>query len=134
MRNNKLDLLNPLVGSWITKGQTASGENMIGTDIYDWIDGEFFMLHNVNVVVAGNKVTATEIIHYDDLDDVFRIQSFSNDGLITISTLKIIDDILLIFADRERFQGCIKQNCIKGLWEKLINDEWQPWMNMELTK
>lgn len=134
MRNEKLKLLEPFIGHWRTLGNTVDGNLVEGTDIYEWVEGEFFLMHKVSVQIDDQKVSALEIIHYDDMDDIFRTQSFGNDGSITISSMKIMDDIILIFGDNERFQGNFKGSRIKGVWERFVNNKWQPWMKIELIK
>ncbi|QDW24213.1 DUF1579 domain-containing protein [Pedobacter sp. KBS0701] len=134
MRNNRLDLLNPYIGKWKTEGLTQSGEVITGTDTYEWIEGGFFLMHKIDVTFNKKKIQSLEIIHYDDMEDVFRSQSFDNAGKIAISTLKIYDDIILIFADTERFKGNFKGNTIEGLWEQFNGNCWEPWMDIKLTK
>ncbi|MGQ7855319.1 hypothetical protein ACUN24_13875 [Pedobacter sp. WC2501] len=134
MRNNKLDLLNPYTGKWKTEGLTKSGEVITGTDTYEWIEGGFFLTHKVDITFNKKKVQSLEIIHYDDMEDVFRSQSFDSQGSISISTLKIYDDIILIFADTERFKGNFKANTIEGIWEQFDGKNWVHWMDIKLTK
>jgi hypothetical protein len=134
MRNNRLDLLNPYIGKWKTEGLTKSGEVISGTDTYEWIEGNFFLTHRVDVMFGNKKIQTLEIIHYDDMEDVFRSQSFDNGGGISIATLKIYDDIILIFADAERFKGNFKDNTIEGLWEQFDGKNWVAWMDIKLTK
>ncbi|UKT62188.1 hypothetical protein [Pedobacter mucosus] len=134
MRNVQLKKLEAFIGSWNTEGITNEGLILSGTDSYEWIDGCFFVVHRVNISINKKKTEAIEIIYYDDLENVFRCQSFNNEGNITISTLKIIDDLILIFADDERFIGNFKPGAIVGKWEKFDNNNWQPFMEMKLTK
>jgi hypothetical protein len=134
MRNNRLNLLNPYIGKWKTEGLTKSGDVITGTDTYEWIDGSFFLTHRVDVMFNKKKIQSLEITHYDDMEDVFRSQSFDNEGNIAISTLKIYDDIILIFADTERFKGNFKANTIEGMWEQFDGKNWIPWMDIKLTK
>eukprot|EP01012_Entosiphon_sulcatum_P049543 TRINITY_DN68170_c0_g1_i1.p1 TRINITY_DN68170_c0_g1~~TRINITY_DN68170_c0_g1_i1.p1 ORF type:complete len:136 (+),score=12.14 TRINITY_DN68170_c0_g1_i1:208-615(+) len=134
MRNNRLDLLNPYIGNWKTEGLTKSGEVISGTDIYEWVEGNFFLTHRLDVMINDKKVQALEITHYDDMEDVFRSQLFDNKGQISISTLKIYDDIILIFADTERFKGNFRGNTIEGLWEQFNGKNWEPWMDIKLTR
>ncbi|RBQ02294.1 hypothetical protein [Pedobacter miscanthi] len=134
MRNNRLDLLNSYIGKWKTEGLTKSGEIISGTDTYEWVEGNFFLTHKVDVSFGDKKIQALEITHYDDMEDVFRSQSFDNNGCISISTLKIYEDIILIFADTERFKGNFKGNIIEGLWEQFDGKNWVPWMDIKLTR
>lgn len=134
MRNNRLNLLNPYIGTWKTEGLTKSGEQITGTDTYEWIEGSFFLKHQVDIMFNNKKIQSLEITHYDDMEDVFRSQSFDNEGNISISTLKIYDDIILIFADAERFKGNFRGNTIEGMWEQFDGKNWMPWMDIRLTK
>ena len=83
---------------------------------------------------GNKKIQSLEITHYDDMDDVFRSQSFDNEGNISIATLKIYDDIILIFADNERFKGNFKGDTIEGLWEQFDGKNWVDWLDIKLTK
>ncbi|MGM9479473.1 hypothetical protein ACS5PU_23830 [Pedobacter sp. GSP4] len=134
MRNEKLALLHPYIGTWKTEGLTRAGDIISGTDCYEWVAGGFFLTHKVNVLFGKKQIQSLEITHYDDMEDVFRSQSFDNAGNISISTLKIYDDIILIFADTERFKGNFKANTIEGLWEQFDGKNWQAWMDIKLTR
>ncbi|WP_307531357.1 hypothetical protein [Pedobacter sp. W3I1] len=134
MRNNRLNLLNSYIGKWKTEGLTKSGDIIVGTDTYEWVDGGFFLTHQVDVMFGDKNVRLLEIMHYDDMEDVFRSQSFDNEGNISISTLKIYDDIILIFADTERFKGNFKVDTIEGMWEQFDGKNWVPWMDIKLTR
>ncbi|MEH3114174.1 hypothetical protein [Pedobacter terrae] len=134
MRNNKLDLLNPYIGKWKTEGLTKSGDVIVGTDTYEWVDGGFFLKHQVDVKFGNKTIRSLEITHYDDMEDVFRSQSFGNEGCISIATLRIYDDIILIFADAKRFNGNFKTHTIEGKWEQFDGRNWVQWMDVKLTK
>ncbi|MDQ0967002.1 hypothetical protein QFZ20_002405 [Flavobacterium sp. W4I14] len=134
MRNNRFNLLNPYIGKWKTEGLTKSGDIITGTDTYEWVDGGFFLMHQVDIMFGDKKIRSLEITHYDDIEDVFRSQSFDNEGNISISTLKIYDDIILIFADTERFKGNFKAHTIEGTWEQFDGKNWVQWMDIRLTK
>lgn len=134
MRDNKLDLLNPYIGKWKTEGLTKSGDVIAGTDTYEWVDGGFFLKHQVDVKSGNKTIRSLEIMYYDDMEDVFRSQSLDNEGRISIATHKIYDDIILIFADSERFKGNFKTHTIEGIWEQFDGRNWVQWMDVELTK
>lgn len=134
MKSEKLKLLEPYIGVWKTEGKTVDGNIIKGTDTYEWLAGGFFLTHKVDVAIDKEKVKSLEIIHYDDLEDVFRSQSFDNEGNISISTIKIIDDIILIFLENERFQGHFKAGVIEGVWEKFDGKQWDHWMDIKLTR
>ncbi|TCD12054.1 hypothetical protein EZ449_03255 [Pedobacter frigidisoli] len=134
MSKSKLQLLAPYIGVWKTQGTTGNGDLLSGTDIYEWVEGGFFLLHKVDVELNGKEIKSLEITHYDELEDVFRSQSFDDEGNISISTLKIYDDIILIFSDNERFKGNFKESTIEGTWERCDGKKWSHWMKITLTK
>lgn len=134
MRNKRLDLLNPYIGKWKTEGLTMLGDIITGTDTYEWVDGGFFLKHQVDLMRGDKAIRSLEITHYDDMEEVFRSQSFDNEGCISISTLKIYDDIILIFADSERFKGNFQTNTIEGTWEQFNGKNWVQWMDIKLTR
>ncbi|QPH39532.1 hypothetical protein [Pedobacter endophyticus] len=134
MKSEKLKLLAPYTGVWTTEGKTVDGHIISGTDTYEWLPGGSFLTHKVDVTIGKDEIKLLEIIYYDDLEDVFRSQSFDNHGNIAVSTLKIIDDIILIFSERERFQGHFKKGSIDGVWEQFTRGSWCSSMNIKLTK
>lgn len=134
MKSDKLKLLEPYTGAWITEGKTVDGHIIKGTDTYEWLPGGSFLTHKVDVTIGKDEIKLLEIIHYDDLEDLFRTQSFDNRGNIAVSTLKIIDDIILIFSEGERFQGHFKKGIIDGVWEQFDGSSWCAWMNIKLTR
>ena len=134
MRNSKLCLLDPLAGIWRTEGKKFNGDIFCGTDSYEWMDGGFFMIHHADILFGNERVQSVEIILYDELDDVFRSQSYDNQGEISISTLTIDRQYISILSDQVRFAGRLSENTIKGIWEKFDGQSWEKWMNIELNK
>lgn len=134
MRNNKLDLLNAYIGIWKTSGNTASGDVISGSDIYEWVGGRYFLVHKVDVMVNARRVQSVEITHYDELDDVFRSQSFDSDGNILISSLQIEENRICILSDNQRFNGFFIGDIIEGVWEQFEDNGWKTWMNITLTR
>ncbi|WP_421940265.1 hypothetical protein [Pedobacter sp.] len=134
MRNSALDLLNGFVGNWKTEGTLPNGTIIQGSDAYEWLDGNFFLLHHVNVRIGDRISKSIEIFHYDELEDVFRAQSFDNEGNISISAMKIEHNKINIEADGLRFKGKFKDNEIVGVWEQYENNCWKKWMDISLSK
>lgn len=134
MRNNKLDLLNAYIGVWKTSGNIASGDVISGSDIYEWVGGRYFLVHKVDVMVNARRVQSVEITHYDELDDVFRSQSFDSDGNILISSLQIEENRICILSDNQRFNGFFIGDIIEGVWEQFEDNGWKTWMNITLTR
>jgi hypothetical protein len=134
MRSKVLDLLNAYAGSWKTIGSMCDGTKVKGKDVYEWVDGQFFMVHSVDVKMGSTQVKSIEIIHYDELEDVFRSQSFDNEGNISISAKKIDGSHINIETDNQRFNGEFNQNEIVGVWEQYQEGCWKKWMDIKLIK
>ena len=60
-----LNALNAIVGTWNSSGNMLTGEDSIkvkGTDAYEWLPGKQFMIHKADVMVGNDKVDVIEII------------------------------------------------------------------------
>lgn len=134
MRNKALDLLHAYAGSWKTVGTLCDGTKISGKDVYEWVDGQFFMIHSVDVRIGRKLVKSVEIIHYDELEEVFRAQSFDNQGNISISSMRIEMENISIEADDQRFYGKFNREEIVGIWEQYQDGCWKKWMDIKLIK
>src|SRR5262249_40808417 len=64
------DVMNSLIGKWITAGETipANGEPAIkihASDIYEWVPGAFFVAHTAYGRIGDSDVGGLELIGYD---------------------------------------------------------------------
>jgi Protein of unknown function (DUF1579) len=90
----QLDELDALIGVWRTEGRVLSVDGdsageIIGTDAYEWLDGRFFVVHRVDVHVAGAPVKAIEIIGFDSRLAKFTARSYDNTGAETAMTASV---------------------------------------------
>jgi hypothetical protein len=92
--------LGALVGRWRSEGHIVGNSVPIeGTDVYEWLPGEFFLVHHVDVVVGDQKVQAIEIIgEYDPATDSFTGRAYDNLGNVTIMHARVDDDGVWTFT------------------------------------
>src|SRR5687768_5738743 len=79
------DRINKFVGRWNTEGRilptaTSPEIKISGTDSYEWLPGEFFLLHKVNVLVGDDKNQTLEIIGFDSAKNQYTMQHYDNKG------------------------------------------------------
>ena len=81
-----LKRLDTLVGKWNPEGRTIGSRNepvilISGTDKYEWLPGDFFLIHWVDVQMGDQKADAIEIIGgYDTSSQPCPMRSFDNQG------------------------------------------------------
>jgi len=148
--------LGALVGRWRSEGHVV-GEPPVpidGTDIYEFLPGEFFLVHHVDVTVGHQKVQAIEIIgEYDAATGAFTCRAYDNDGNVTIMRAHVDDDGIWTFtggpdiapaaqSDGGGTAGGVRStltirdaNTMSAKWERTDDDAaWQPWMDMTFTR
>ena len=67
----EIQRLGALVGRWRSEGHIV-GEvpiPIIGTDIYEWLPGGFFLVHHVDVMIGDQRVQAIDFIGCDPTTD-----------------------------------------------------------------
>jgi Protein of unknown function (DUF1579) len=136
--------LESLVGRWRTNGwtrETAEGPaaRIEATDTYEWLPGRFGLLHTVDARVGEEHVEGAEIIGWDPERDAYATQYFGSDGPSAYEARLTEEDGALVWSMRssqDRFTGTFSKdgNTITGHWEQLGDENWQPWMDVTLTR
>ncbi|GAB3513196.1 DUF1579 family protein [Emticicia fontis] len=134
--------LDKFVGKWNTEGMvlptaTSAGLEVKGTDTYEWLPGEFFLLHKIDVTVGDEKVQTLEIIGFDKDANHYTMQSFDNKGKTSLMSATLADDLWIFKGESMLFKGKFSEddNVISGVWDQLSQDKsWIPYMNIKLTK
>lgn len=84
--DDALGLLDVLVGTWELKGENLmSGEDNLeisGTETYEWISGEFFLMRNYNRNFAGVSYEGVCIIGFDPCKTSLYANSYDNIGYV----------------------------------------------------
>jgi hypothetical protein len=126
-----------LIGEWKTNG-SITGENseINGTDSYEWILDDKFILHKADVSVGNQQVQVLEIIGISNSGG-FDLRSFDNEGGFTEMSGHLDEKkVLHIKGDKMRaVLTMVDSNTLKAHWEKSSNnEEWAPWMDITLER
>lgn len=129
--------LQPFIGTWKTEGETRSGDIVSGTDTYEWFSGNFFLIHKVDVKMAGEQVTSMEVIGYDAATGKYPMHSYDNHGNTSVNQATENNGAWTFTGEKERgtFTFSKDGNVISGTWESSEDGKaWTPWMDIKLTK
>jgi uncharacterized protein DUF1579 len=134
-----------LLGRWKTKGWArdapgAPAGRIDAVDTYEWLPGEFALLHRVDAQVGDQSVEGAEIIGYDPERQSYVSQYFGSDGPTAYEASlseKAGALVWSMWSNTTRFTGTFGDDgtTISGHWE-LLDDgsNWQPWMEITLTR
>ena len=86
-----LSKLDVFIGKWHAEGQSygdgqqkdnpyASAVPWISDESYEWLPGNFFILHSWNAKLGDSDFIGTEIIGYDEKEGGFFSRFFDNSG------------------------------------------------------
>ena len=146
MKNQKKDELAPLlflIGKWKTEGRIFSKEGstegrIMGTDSYELILDNHYILHKVDVTMNNEKVEAIEMIgDFDAGTTVYKMRSFDNQGKYSEMEGKLdTQGTFQIHGDKMRSTLSISDsNTMVAHWEITEdNIHWRPWMELKLSK
>jgi hypothetical protein len=126
-----------------------------GTDIYEWLPGDFFLLHRVDVVIGKQRVEALEILgEYDPATSSFTGRAYDNMGNVTVMRAKVDEQGVWTFigggdiapvarpasadsggAVRSTLTVSADRSRMRAKWERSDDGaNWQPWMDMTFTR
>ena len=134
--------LGVFVGTWRTEGEvratdTTPALKIIGTDLYEWLPGESFLVHRVDVRIGDEEEKSTEIIGYDPATDTYPMHSFDAQGVSGVMHATVAGRTWKFSGETMRFSGSFDEegNTIRGTWEQATSDGgWVPWMDVKLTR
>ncbi len=140
--NGRLDAL---VGTWRTQGEIYGEDGSTpvgkvdGTDAYEWL-GRHFVIHRIDVDMAGEAVQGLEIIGpYDPDAGNFPTRAYDNHGGVETSVASIDADgawrfgaegataTLRIAADGQNAEGDWVRSDDGGT-------SWRAWLRLRLTR
>ena len=148
--------LGDIVGRWNTTGHVLTNPPIpvVGTDTYEWLPGQHFLVHHVDVHVGDQHVQAIEIIGEHDPDsDTYLTRSYDSDGNADVMRLEIDRDGAFHFAGGPNIApaaragdapagGAVRstltvagdRHTMVALWERADDGTtWEPWMDIHLT-
>ena len=134
--------LGKFVGCWNTEGTIPAKDEtpeirIVGTDTYEWLPGEFFLLHKADVLIGGDKNQTFEIIGFDKLTGKYTMQHYDNRGNSGFMTATCEGKIWTFIGEGLRFTGGFKNNHeeFSGIWEKSADGKnWNHFMDIQLNK
>ncbi|MEU4577874.1 DUF1579 family protein [Nonomuraea sp. NPDC023979] len=136
--------LNALAGRWRSQGRTVAtpsepATHITGSDTYEWLAGEHFLVHRVDVRVNGEPVEVIEMIGpYDPASRTYPARSFDNHGVFATMWASVDDDGVWTFAgETERATLTIAEDgaSMSATWERTDDGSaWRHWMDMTFTK
>jgi hypothetical protein len=143
MNTTGIESLNFLIGIWNTKGEVIESpgrktERISGTDTYEWVLNNRFILHRANVMMGDVQTEVIELIGYDADAQNYTLQSFDNTGTITTMHGVMKSNGLLEIKDktmRSTLHAAKDGNSMKAVWERADDDNnWVTWMNLSFNK
>jgi hypothetical protein len=134
--------LEPLIGDWRTSGSTiaTASEPAIefnGTDSYEWLEGGFFVLHRVDVLLGGQPVKGVETIWYDPPSGAYRTHFVDVGGNTSAYEVRLDGRTWTMASQSERFSGSFSEDrkTLSGRWErKGGGSNWELWMDVTLMR
>ena len=127
---------------------------VVGTDTYEWLPGQHFLVHHVDVHVGDQQVQAIEIIGEHDPDgDAYLTRSYDSGGNSEVMRLEIDRDGAFHFAGgpdiapaarsgdapagaavRSTLTIAGDRRTMVALWERADDGTtWEPWMEIHFT-
>ena len=130
------------VGTWRTEGEivtdpAAPTARLQATDTYEWLAGEYFLLHRVDGRMGDDVVQALEVIGYDADRGAYFTHAFDNQGNAVAYEASLRGPAWSIAGPSERFTGIFSEDGTRltGTWERFVEGAgWTHWMTMSLTK
>ena len=140
----ELKRLDALVGKWVTEWRTKDCSfdpafRIIGTDTYEWLPGELFLVHQVDVRMDSEPYRVIEIIGgYDAGSKTFPMRAFDSRGDFTTMHASISAAGVWTFAaetTRATLVISTDGSSMKADWEQSSDGlNWTPWMEMKFTR
>lgn len=142
MAANPMRKLAFLVGTWETTGSiratgAAPAQTLRATDTYEWMPGEFFLIHHADAMMGGQRSRVMEVFGYDPAMKSFVSRSFDDQGKSEGFIIALKGRHWTIRGDHARFDGEIGKDfsSIEGTWELRGGDGgWAPWIDIRLEK
>lgn len=150
--------LDALVGRWSTEGRVVAADSepvpVSGTDTYEWLDGSFFIVHHIDVVVGRERVVGIEMIgEHDPATDTYAARSYDNRGDVVDMTVSVDKDGVWTFtggpdaaaaaapidtAEEDRVRSTLRiasdRRTMTAEWERSTDgSSWRPWMHVNFT-
>lgn len=139
MNNKELNQLQAFIGKWHAEGTSyadgqdkdnpyASAAPWTSDESYEWLPGNFFVLHKWNAKAGKREFIGTEIIGYDDTKQKFFTNFFDNAGFHPIYEATVNENVWTFSEPNTRVKVTFNDtNTITFNWEwKNQGSDWLP--------
>lgn len=138
----RMSRLERFVGIWNTSGEILETElgpatTLTATDVYRWLPGKHFIVHDVDARFGALPTRSMEVIGYDRASRKYWSRSYDDRGQSEQFELALNANKWTITGAAVRFSGRFSPDSdqLTGLWElKGGKRGWQPWIRLELIR
>lgn len=143
-----LKKLEVFIGHWHAEGQSyakgqqkekpyASALPWISDERYDWLPGNFFILHTWDAKIGEESFIGTEVIGYDEEEGGYFTHFFDNSGFHPKYIAKVDADVWTFtsFSSRAKVIVADDSNRMTFNWEwRSESNDWLPLCNRVATR
>jgi hypothetical protein len=138
-----LEPLSPLIGRWRTSGSILSEDGSVtgeikGSDVYRWLPGSHWVVHEVDVLMGEERTQALELIGgRDERSGGWQMLAFDTaDSPGRMSLTLEEPGLLLLQGDgvRSWMRPEAGPDLMTALWEQLKDGNWVPWLEMRFER
>lgn len=115
----------------------AAAGVLTATDIYRWLPGKHFIVHDVDARFGSQPTRSMEVMGFDSAKKQYFARSFDDQGSTEAFVVALDGRRWSISGKSVRFMGSfdIQKKRLTGLWElKGRKAGWQPWIKLELAR
>ena len=131
-----------VIGRWRSSGtvfdeQGSEVGEIAGTDTYTWAPGGLWIVHEVDVRVAGEPTQAVELIGGGDVAGGWQMYAFGAGPDPELTRLTAYEPgLLLLQGDgiRSWFRPEAGPDQMTTRWEKQVGEAWVRWMDMRFDR
>lgn len=141
MDTSQIKALSVFIGKWDTRGKifaTATNAEIAieGLDTYEWCENEFFIKHQVAVLLGNKHQSAIEFIRFDAGHKRFVSHSFDSAGEYGEYVFSLSGYKISITGKTMRFRGSFLADYqqITGIWDTYKDLKWIPSIKIILEK
>ena len=127
------------LGKWNAEGRTNDGRvvKIQAVDTYEWLPGEYFLMHCTDARVGDDEYKSTEIVGYDAESKTYPMRFFDSWGQTGTYEATVDGNTWTYIGETGRATVMVSDdgNSMTAHWEMSENGtDWQPWMDLNLTR
>jgi hypothetical protein len=142
MPKNRMVRYEIFIGTWNTSGNVlavgdATATTLSATDIYRWLPGKRFIVHEVDARFGLDVSRSMEVMGYDLQQKKYLSRSYDDQGASEVFDIELSQKRWRILGQSVRFGGKFEPdgNKLSSLWEiKTSKRSWTPWIELELVR